>query len=764
MQRLSRALVPAASVHGRIASIVAANRSPLAKSIVRGTAKTRLTKLHVKQKVAWAHAQPVYLTYTQFLTHALAIRSIGRLHTVLKRMLDDSVRQMKPTGVSAELLDKCAHRLVRLFIGAKGRHNEIGDTAGIMEEIAWRTGHPTDNTLWSLLRFLAHRAGASVDKYASELRPLRFAEADVDLLLEVVQSPRSISREVLVDLHKRSAEVVQASPRIAAAFYIAAMREEETVIPYDIRESLARSHDAIAQANGSPASGASQWQTLLALAHLLIAQGQHAKARNLVGLASHMSTSAEWPLTALPAIIADILATGRDSDALELLRSIATRNYAQYVSLAGKLLAFRQPNVMVSLLADELEIRLQTHKPTSELKRLPVTAFFIPNLRYNMDIPGVRELFAGYYTRAVEILGLGDSLDVDLIRALVSEAGAWAFRVQSAEPVEMLVNTLLRKSMTLDPQGMLVLLHELTMILRNISMVHYADKNGIPRNKDHYITLTPLASRTSSYGPVRYTDPLHAFRLTRRALLATYLSRGIEPPVEALTTLYLHMAGTGDRGANKLAANIFGDIPPSLTSRCSRSSLVMQAFYEQQLLKAAQSRRWLIRLFQHILGHTAVDSVEFQQRIVSQTVVQFLNHRHFMDLGFFALEKAFIRFVDRPRFTPEYLNTVRPRFWAMHMFLRKRSYVARLVLHDRMFRVHKYKLFVMQATSIPCASKMKTQGVSRKMAEVNEQDVATAINIFMNAVPPDRLGTERYSTERMIEQQTRVVKPHSDAT
>ncbi|KAJ1946961.1 hypothetical protein FBU59_001930 [Linderina macrospora] len=426
-----------------------------------------------------------------------------------------------------------------------------------------------------------------------------------------------------------------------------------------------------------------------------------------------MSTSAEWPLSALPTIIDELSAAGQRPDALELLRSIATRNYAHYVSLAGGLPVFQKPDIMVSLLADELRIRLQAHKHSSETKRLPATAFFVPNIRYNMDIPRIQTVIDKYYERLGQLISLGDVPDIELVKTVVLEAGVLAFRMQSAEPVKLVVCKLADISARFNSQDALALLTTLTMALRNISAMRYTEQKTIPEDKHQY---------------------------------------------KAQAMLYLHMAGTNDKRASKLAARIFGDIPPSLTSKHRKNHLVMQAFYEQQLLKAARSSRWLIRMFHHIMGHANVDSVEFQQRIVNQAVVQFIRHRHFKDLGFFALEKSFIRFVDQPRFAPDYLNVVRPRFWALHMFLRKHNYVAKMMLHKRMFRVHKYKLFVLQATSIPCASKMKAQGVSNEVVDASEQGIAEAIDVFMSATPPDLLGTERYSVERMIEEQTQVVK------
>ncbi|KAJ2317527.1 hypothetical protein IWW52_003077, partial [Coemansia sp. RSA 2704] len=250
---------------------------------------------------------------------------------------------------------------------------------------------------------------------------------------------------------------------------------------------------------------------------------------------------------------------------------------------------------------------------------------------------------------------------------------------------------------------------------------------------------------------------------TRDTIVAEYLRRGIEPSPECLAILQSHIASCGEHKRSQcLAARTLPLVPPSMTGQYAVGRLAAQAFYEQILFSLAQQPRRMLQLFEHILGHHGVDIPEFCQRIVDQTVCLYLQHKHFTGFGFFPLERQFVRFVSRPRFTAAYLNRVRPRFWALHMFLRRRSYVPRLRLHSKQLRIHKLNTYTLGITAIPSAAKMHAQRIDTDIAPVCAKDVSTALNIYLNSIPRNKLGSEIWSTDWVVKHQTRMVSPVDD--
>ncbi|KAJ2322014.1 hypothetical protein IWW52_000372 [Coemansia sp. RSA 2704] len=99
---------------------------------------------------------------------------------------------------------------------------------------------------------------------------------------------------------------------------------------------------------------------------------------------------------------------------------------------------------------------------------------------------------------------------------------------------------------------------------------------------------------------------------------------------------------------------------------------------------------------------------------------------------------------------------MRPRFWALHMFLRRRSYVPRLRLHSKQLRIHKLNTYTLGITAIPSAAKMHAQRIDTDIAPVCAKDVSTALNIYLNSIPRNKLGSEIWSTDWVVKHQTRM--------
>ncbi|KAI8322231.1 hypothetical protein GQ54DRAFT_311070 [Martensiomyces pterosporus] len=763
MQRLPRYLVKPKSVSGRVRAILQASQAPVAQSIAQGLEEAKRIKLAVKQKVAWQHASPMFVPHSHLLEQAINRGSPHRIQLVLKRMLNDHIKWGKPVGVTPGLLDRCMERLLANLLSKKPTFLESAlEAADTMSEIAWWTRHNKRSSLWTMASAVAHDLRGDRDQCRDAVYSLVLAPQDTPLLTQVISSP-AISHQLLADLHSCALRTVGVDLALAAEFYISAMKPEHPVVPRDIGCSVARHHDTVAQALSNGSSLGSMWRPAVALTHFHIAHGNHELASLLLSHFGGLTVPARWPMSASSMAIKSLLSTGNSSDACRLLQCTAAKRYSGFVALAKELPAFSNASLEAQLLKDELDIRLHSHSAPDEedARAPPKTAFFVPTLRPRMSDANIAEYFAGYYKRIEQVVSRNSS--VDLAGDLVSEAGSWTFRTQSYVPMDALTAALAKHIQLPDDSSAAHILLQYTRTLRSFGLVHYTSRKGIPSGKENRISLTPLSATESHHWNASYKDMLYNFRHTRRVVLAEYLRRGLEPPPEALAVFSGLLAATNEHESQEFSARILPQILPEMTGSEHPSRMAAQAYYERMLLSCSTRPRRLIQLLTHLVGHSGVNSPEFLRRLVDLTVVTYLRHGHFLGFGFFHLEKAFIRFVSKPRFSTAYLNTVRPRFWALHMFLRKQRYVPRLKLHKRQFRVHKYKTFEMQATSIPSEGKLKDQKVDTEIAPIRDGDIETAIRIFTTSpVPEGMLGTERYSLERMVKKQTRVIRPKQE--
>ncbi|KAJ2859894.1 hypothetical protein GGI22_002860 [Coemansia erecta] len=230
-----------------------------------------------------------------------------------------------------------------------------------------------------------------------------------------------------------------------------------------------------------------------------------------------------------------------------------------------------------------------------------------------------------------------------------------------------------------------------------------------------------------------YSNTLNGYTRVREMILREYLRHGIEPPPEALATFAQHMRMSGEhRNAQKLAAAIMPQMLPQLTASRHPGNLAVRSYYEWMVnLCGTRSQKRLLQLFAHLMGHHGVDSFRFKTRLVELTVCSFLRHEHFHGMGFYQLERAFVRYVDRLRFPAGYLSLVRPRFWELYMFLRRQKYVPLLKIRPYQFRTTSKGLYKIEITAIPSVAKMKAQNVDFTLNPVAKEDIDTAIGIFI---------------------------------
>ncbi|KAJ2524532.1 hypothetical protein GGI11_000755, partial [Coemansia sp. RSA 2049] len=222
---------------------------------------------------------------------------------------------------------------------------------------------------------------------------------------------------------------------------------------------------------------------------------------------------------------------------------------------------------------------------------------------------------------------------------------------------------------------------------------------------------------------------MRGFTGTRNLILKEYLRHGIEPPPEALAIFAHHMRISGEHErAQDFAAAIMPQMFPQLTGVQSSGKQAVRAYYEWMLYSCQNRGRKLLQLFSHLMGHHGVDSIGFKIKLVELTICLFLRHKHFHGMGFYQLERVFVRYVDRPWFPTKYVNSVRLRFWTLHMFLRQKQYIPNLRIRPYQFCTTRSNgVYRMEITAIPSKAKIKAQGINFAPCPIVEEDVDTAI-------------------------------------
>ncbi|KAJ2679148.1 hypothetical protein GGI25_001716 [Coemansia spiralis] len=746
------------------------HHTPIAQSIALGLCETERVKLAVKQKVAWQQACPKYTSYACFLEQALDRYQPQRLSFILKRMLNEHVQWGKPTNVEPELLDRCAGHLFLSIVDSKATNpaniESTLEAVDYLTEIAWRIRHNFGKhyPLWELVAAVAHDLRDDTKKYKSAVHSLEHAiirgsRSNVQrMLIQTLGSPR-ISDQLFADMFSCCISAGEdeleglLNSSLTSAFYSASLGRGHSKtkgiqeIFNQIKSKLASQYkeilDMLAKHKAeAPLEGTGR--VAAALVHLYLSSEGDKLALNLLPFFDRLSVYSKWPMGALSMAVNKLVDGGYRAEACALLQAMLCGDSRQFTQIIGINAVLSDDRaIMLTLVENELAIRLQLHKQLSTA--LPMTAFFAPSTRLGMcDQDEIANLFKQYYSDIGHILQeLDQQSKLKLAKVLVYEASSWGFRMQSPAPIAWLTQILAARLGTLGINELAQLLLEYARILCNFSMIRY-----VAAEKGH----TGITTQTwMHYKHSYYTHTLSASTHIRKTILNEYLRHGISPPPEALALFANNMAVSGEsKDAQSVAAIILPQILPQLTGNTQPGRFTIRAYYEWMLYSCRHHGKRLLRLSAHLLGHHGVDSLEFRCRLAELTIYLYLRHRHFYGMGFYQLERIFVRYVDRPRFTSSYLNTMRPRFWALHMFLRRCKYIPRLKLYSRQFRVSAARLYKLQITAIPSKTKMKAQGVDFELKVIDEKDIDTAIKIFMDSIPRNRLGVDRFSVDSVV--------------
>ncbi|KAJ1665633.1 hypothetical protein EV178_003008 [Coemansia sp. RSA 1646] len=777
------------SISGQIKAVTERHKTPLALSVASGLQETERIKQAAKQKVAWQQAQPKYAQYSDFLTHAINRQQWQRIHVVLSRMLVDSVRWGKPTYVEPCLLDRCTDDLLRMLVD--GRHRSTAgikdrtllDSANYLTEIAWRTNHDTAISYpkWELVAVIAGDLENDRGAHTRALRNLELAVCAGDCvsvrktLSIVLESPRLSARLLsgLFDICTvadgvKSGDLLTSD--LVAAFYLAAQRLIR-LQPTDligmtgkINDRLGKQHDSIidhlskCEAEGCPVNAG---RTAVSLAHLHLSQTNIVQALKVLSHFDKLSVQSRWPMGFLSQSVGMLVAADKTDKACDLLLSMANEDHKEFMQIIqSSALLSDNISILRALIDDELAIRLHIHKTqptyqstgTSAYSRFnqhplpPMTAFFAPGAQLLLKDHGcVEVLFKKYYASVRHIIQTIEDKNttVRIATILVSEASAWMFRLQSPAPLLWLTQALATRIKELDSNSVSQILLEYTRALCNFKMLRHVATGNVVSETTH----------------TSYANTLNGYRRTREIILREYLRHGIEPPPEALATFAHHTRMSGKhREAQGLAAVILPHMLPQLTGSRYPGQLAVRAYYEWMLrLCGTRSRRRLLQLFAHLMSHHGVDSFRFKSRLIELTVCTFLRHEHFHGMGFYQLERVFVKYVARPWFPVGYLDSVRPRFWALYMFLRRRKYIPRLRIRPYQFRTTRKGSYEIEITAIPSEAKMKAQRVDFTLSPVVKEDIDIAVDIFMESHPPKQRGLERFSVTSMIDRYSKLV-------
>ncbi|KAJ2797066.1 hypothetical protein H4R20_005326 [Coemansia guatemalensis] len=202
----------------------------------------------------------------------------------------------------------------------------------------------------------------------------------------------------------------------------------------------------------------------------------------------------------------------------------------------------------------------------------------------------------------------------------------------------------------------------------------------------------------------------------------------------------------------QLAPRILPLLRPQDTAPKAPDNGAVQAFYED-LMHALPARRAL-QLADYVLSHHGVPML-FRRQILDSAVVICLQAR--LSTGFYGLERLFLRHATSQRFTNRVLNVLLPRFWQLHMFLRRNGHVPRLRLHCRQIYTHRYRVFAMHPTAIPSPTKRKAQKIDMSTVPMDDDAVRAAIDIYLHSEPPREPSTATWSIEHLLHYKTRII-------
>ncbi|KAJ2259800.1 hypothetical protein GGI01_003411, partial [Coemansia sp. RSA 376] len=468
----------------------------------------------------------MFETFTRFLNLAITQKSPTRIHLVLKRMLND-IRLGKPTGVSFELLDRCALEILTWTLD-KGRRDgqsvDILGAADCLNEISWRVRHRhcKATTLWTLTSAVAYDLRGDMTNCANTLAGLTLLQRDIPLVLRVLQSS-VIGMQFLSDLYSRVDCELGIDLSLATAFYISAMANHQRhYIPDTISTAMLAQSSSALKLVGDKAESAEVANSVLALAHLYIGRADLPSTELALEQFDRLTVQAQWPMGALAIAIRKLLDLGQSDCASHLLEVSAARSHHEFRRLVGEQSALVDDEFKLALLGNELDIALSTHRDantvdiTSPLAAgLARAAFFVPRLKLYFGDSGVADCIERYYASVEQIVQPRFPSPL-FARRLIVEAGSWSYRLQSAVPVLRLTSALCHATRSSEEDVQVPeLLLEYTRLLRNMAMIRLTDKICSTKPASIQYTCPNLLEPTDSIKQVAiYEDPLLRFEHT----------------------------------------------------------------------------------------------------------------------------------------------------------------------------------------------------------------------------------------------------------
>ncbi|KAJ1740263.1 hypothetical protein LPJ68_003930 [Coemansia sp. RSA 1086] len=755
-----RRVKQARSIYGLLKDLAYKKPTPLEQHIRIGREETKEMKLRIKRKVAWQHASPAYYSFDEMLQKALIRNSVPRIRLILKRLLGEKARHGYPLGINLDLLRQCGTQLLEHMLGRTHREETLMDAVDALGEIeVWaKDKTQADSELWTLVKAVACDVRGDQDLMELYLKDLPLNSTTFILVDRILSLPH-VSASLLNGLYEQLQSTMEF--KLFTSFYCSAMTHYPyNEVPLLMRSRMAASYKTISNMlKDRTKHGWDAARSAVALVHCLAVKGEFSAADSLLRHFDSLTAPAEWPMGTLAKAVCKLIKQGDIENASKLLMQSSSRSYRQF---AQSLLAMETDDGVglgAALIHDELAIRLHILPKTIQspsYEPLPMSAFFWPKNNPRLANAKVADHFKQHYSQIGAILR-SQKINASVVSKLVSEAGSWCFRLQSADPMIYLTQTLIHSIDEVPNEMLGSLLTAYLRTLRNFGMLSFTSRMCAEQNKNLQASLHPLSSPFSTPDPASYFDILSTCKKTREAIITEYLRQGIEPSAEELAILQSHLACCGERyRSSSLASKILQLLPPNLTGTGATGRLATQAFYEQLMQESSKSSRWLLHLFSHIMTYHGVNDLDFRARIVDQTVGLFLRHRHFIGNDFFKLEREFAKRVTRPYFTVSYINRTLPRFWELYMFLRRQKYVPRYRLHPRQLHIASRRIYVLHHTWVMGRAQIEKRNIDTHLEPVDPKDIDVAIGIFLNSPPPSMPVPKTVSW--MIENQTKMIK------
>ncbi|KAJ2857747.1 hypothetical protein J3B02_000778 [Coemansia erecta] len=668
------------------------------------------------------------------LCTALKAKNPYRLQRILERMLVENVRQGKHTNVSLKVLHGSAYMILARLL--EHREDAMVAAGEVLGEIGWRTQIRPD-ILITVLAMAAHEATGNEKEYMRSRMCLKWDSSNAALVRSVLQM-RGISLRLITDLFDAADDEQSSIGRLEATrFYLACV--SHGAVPEHIINRMRSFHNEVAS---DIARGFLEKRKIgisaLALTHLHISAGDMERAKEILDQFATLNLETRWPLGAVSEAIQHKYSVPKDM--LPLLVAVSFDDFSEFVKGIERLPVFRTRKIGAAMLRDELEIRRYMRN-----EHLPITRFFVPRLIIRADNPDIYRLVERHYAEDFE----SRSIEIDW---LIKEASGLAFRLQSIAPLMMLFTKLAQKPELMGAFTAGKLLASMTSVLDSSEMLLQLDESDA-KTRSAYIDI---AANCTEF---------------RKSLLQMYLRLGIEPNTQQLAIIHNQISSATSDGIlsvdqdskqqlSSLASHILAYISPRNLAqpRLSRT-VVFRLFYEQLLRRLAPKYpQAVLKLYEYVAGHPSLTDHHFIMRYTAIMIEEYIENGHFYNKGFFRLEKALIRCLS-PRGLPKrFCNTLWPRLWALHMFLRRRRYVVRYKIYPWQLRCQKHNsVFCLKPTPIPSAEKIKAQKIDTRIEPLDPRDKEAAIMIMNDSTPESLPNSKKHSLEKMLQSNTQMI-------